>query len=246
MKDPSDYDVIPELIRGFSQTKTRRPLPLSKLEKMARHLNVAGRTDIIMQVARNAKNIGFLFARSTAMEFMRALRKQQLVAPTKKVATSYLLHATELLEIVGKREICFDKDKRLSEDNVVLGTLLSMYADHALKYNNGEDSGGNIKEYVLKLKSVWTGPELRVLVDYEDKSNLKSAILAVFFAKKEVRDWTPVLEGILQAKRILADSALSPWLEETSESLAGNIAQWGDHIERNSSLIWVRGASKND
>lgn len=245
MKEPSDFDVIPELIRGCHDMSTgARQLGRAKTEKMARLLGRAGRTDILMQIARDAKRLFFRFTAPLAGIFMRGLRQKQKQALEERGAMAVLAQTRILLNLIGKREICVDKKNRLNEDNEILGTVLSMFAEFSLKYGNGKDHEGSVEEFTLKLKSVWTGPKAVILKSLGDDTDLIKLRRYVHIAKNLVIAWEPVLEGLLQAKSILAGSELSPWLEETSEELAGNIADWGEFVETNTSVGWAHNAEK--
>lgn len=239
MKEPSDFDVIPELLRGYNEMSAgQSQLGQVVAERMARLVGQAGRTDILMHIARNADKLLFKFTASTARMFVRGLYLKQKRALEERGVLAVLANTNDLLILIGKREICMDQEKRLNQDDVILGVVLAMFTDFSLKYRSGKDHEETTKGYTLKLKSAWAGPEPIKLNGAEDGASLAQVKESVYRAKSQVSTWEPVLEGLLQAKSILKGSELSPWLEETSEELAGDIARWGEFIEKNSPVIW--------
>lgn len=239
MKEPSDFDVIPELLRGYNEMSVgQSQLGQVVAERMARLVGKAGRTDILMYIARNADKLLFKFTATTARMFVRGLYLKQKRALEERGVLAVLADTNGLLTLVGKREICMDQEKRLSQDDVVLGVVLAIFTDFSLKYRSGEDHEGTTKGYTLELKSAWAGPEPIKLNGVEDGVSLAQVKESVYRAKNQVSTWEPVLEGLLQAKSILKGSELSPWLEKTSEELAGDVAHWGEFIEKNSPAIW--------
>lgn len=239
MKEPSDFDAIPELVRGYNEmSEGRNQLALTLAEQMARALGKAGRTDILMQIACNADKLLFKFTTSSARIFVRGFQQKQKRALEERGALAALASTKTLLDILGKREFCVDQERRLNQDDEILGTVLAMFADFSLKYKGGVDYEGTTKDFATKLQSTWVGPPTIELKSLEDGANLNKVKKHVYHARNHVSAWEPVLEGLLQAKSILAGSALSPWLEETSEALAGSVAHWNEFIETNTPVVW--------
>lgn len=239
MKEPSDFDVIPELLRGYNEMSDgKTQLGQTVAEKMARLLGQAGRTDILMRIARNADKLLFKFTVLTARIFLRGLFLKQKRAVEERGVLAVLANARDLVGLIGKREICMDQEKRLSQDVVVLGTVLAMFADFSLKYRSGKDHEGTTRDYTTQLKLAWAMPEPIELKSSEDGINMTKLKEYVYRAKTQVSAWEPVLEGLLQAKRVLTGSELSPWLAKTSEALAGDIAHWNEFIETNALIVW--------
>lgn len=239
MKEASEFEVLPELIRGYYQS--RRPLRPDILEKVARLANKSGAQNVLMKIAKNAEDIGFKFSRTLAREIMAGLRLQQL-RPEMELTLKAFGNAKKLLNIVGRRELCVEKEKRLSEDPVVVGTVLSIAADTYLRFGNEENHRESTKNMALKLKACWEDVEWNVELheaNAEDRMIGKQQVMRDYYmVKNMIRQYTPVLEGMLQAKSVLASSELSPWLEEESERLAALIAGWGEFIERNTPILF--------
>lgn len=240
MREDSDFDAIPELLRGYNEmSEGQYQLRISLAERMARFLGRAGRTDILMQIARNADKLLFKFTASTARIFVRGFHEKQKRALEERGVLAVLANTKDLLEIIGKREFCIDQQKRLNEDDGILGTVLAMFSDFSLKYRGGVDYEETTKNLTIKLKSAWVGPEAMELESGDD-TRLTKLKEYIYHAKNQISAWEPVLEGLLQAKKVLAGSELSHWLEETSVELAGEIAHWHKYIETNSPLVWPK------
>lgn len=239
MKKPSDFDAIPELVRGYNEmSEGKNQLRGTMAEQMARVLGQAGKTDILMQIANNADKLLFKFTASSGRIFVRGFQQKQNRALEERGALAVLANTMNLLEILGKREFCVDQKTRLNQDDRILGTVLAMFADFSLKYKGGVDYEGTTEDLTTKLRSTWVGPQTIELKSLGDDVGLTKVKKYVYHAKNLVSAWEPVLEGLLQAKSILAGSALSPWLEETSEALAGSIAHWNEFIETNAPVVW--------
>lgn len=240
MQANSDFDVIPELLRGYNEmSEGQYQLGITLTERMARLLGRAGRTDILMQIARNADKLLFKFTTPTARIFVRGFHEKQKRALEERGVLAVLANTKDLLEIIGKREFCIDQQKRLNEDDVILGIVLAMFSDFSLKYRGGVDYEETTKDLTIKLKSAWVGPEAMELKS-GDGIKLTKVKEYIYYAKNQVSAWELVLEGLLQAKKLLAGSELSHWLEETSVALAGDIARWNEYIETNAPLVWPK------
>lgn len=240
MQENSDFDVIPELLRGYNEmSEGKSQLGITLTEQMARLLGRAGRTDILMQIARNADKLHFKFTMPTARIFVRGFHKKQKRALEERGVLAVLANTKAFLEIIGKREFCIDQQKRLNEDDGVLGVVLAMFSDFSLKYRGGVDHEETTKDLTIKLKSAWVGPGAMELKS-GDGTRLTKVKEYIYHAKNQASAWGPVLEGLLQAKKLLAGSELSHWLEETSVALAGDIARWREYIETNTPLVWPK------
>jgi hypothetical protein len=226
MKEPSDLDAIPGLVLGFAQANRR--IRDEQAEKMARVLNLNGRIDLLMAMARGAGENGFKFTRPTAREFMRGVRIQNSL-PDRKTALKGLKNAEQLLNCLGEPTMKVDPDARLKRDPVVVGTVLAMFASTSIRFNNGKDYGkkgglpggidGYTRHYTQRLQATWG--------DVEWELNLqKGQRESVWRAKYAVLDYIPVLEGLLNARQILTGSDLSPWIEAESAKLNNTIAGW--------------------
>jgi hypothetical protein len=226
MKEPSDLDAIPGLVLGFAQANRR--IREEQAEKMARLMNLNGRIDLLMALARGAGENGFKFTQPTAREFMRGIRIQNSV-PDRKTALLGLKHAEQLLNCLGEPTMKVDPNARLKRDPVVVGTVLAMFASTSKRFNGGKDYGkkgglptgidGYTRHYTQRLKKVWEHVEWELNLVKGDKPS-------VWRAKYAVLDYIPVLEGLLNAREILEGSDLSPWIEAESARLNGTIAGW--------------------
>ncbi|KAA8900585.1 hypothetical protein FN846DRAFT_958700 [Sphaerosporella brunnea] len=230
MKEPSDLDAIPGLVLGFAQANRR--IREEQAAKMARLINLHGRFDLIMAIARGAGENGFKFNRETAREFMRGVRIQNLL-PDRENALKSLKHAEQLLNCLGEPTMKVDPDARLKRDPVVVGTVLAMFASACARFHEGKDYGkkgglpdgtdGYTRHYTQRLKNVWEFVEWEQNLVQGDRASL-------YRAKYAVLDYIPVLEGLFTAREILQGSDLSPWIEAESAKLNNAIAGWRKFI----------------
>lgn len=224
MKTPADMDAIPGLVMGFSDANSR--IRDAQFEKMAREVNMNGRIDILMKLARGAGSNGFKFSRNVAREFMRGLKIQNSL-PDKTIAIKALKNAETLLNLLGEARMKVNPDERLKRDPVVVGTLLSLFASTSSRFSGGKDYEGFTLMYAKRLQSCWEAVEWDQALVAGDKKSLWRAKFAVL-------NYKPVLEGLFQARDILQGSDIMPWVESESAKLNGTIGEWMKFLEENS------------
>ena len=222
MTTPEDLDALPDLVNGFAQSK--RKLRNGQLEKMARLINMRGRIDLLMHFTRTAsKETGFVFHRALAREFMRGL-KMQSALPRKDDALKGLRYGEQLLNMLGEPRAKQNPDARLKRDPVVVGTLLAMFAATAVRFNNGVDHKDTTLDYTHRLKACWKDVEWNQSLDAQGPSSS-------WRAKNAVLDYIPVLEGLVTARRLLADKTVMPFLESESARLNEHLTVWKDFLD---------------
>jgi len=221
MATPSDLSAIPGLLLGFSQAN--RPVRDRNLEKVARLINMNGRIDLLMDIARGAGENGFKFTRPTAREFMRGIKIQNSL-PSKKSAVKALKNAQALLNFLGEPRMKKKPDERLKRDPVVVGTALAMFANTSKKFNDGKDYEGLTRQHIERLQNCWDAVEWEHDLKADDKS-------AVWRAKHAVLNYIPVLEGLILARDILAGSDFTPWIEAESAKLNNAVGGWMKFLE---------------
>lgn len=246
MRTPTDLDAIPGLLEGFNQAQ--RPLGQKYVEQVARIINVSGRPDLIMEIARNTERFGFKLTRAVAREFMRGLQIEHGILD-RVTALKSLNRAEQLLEIC----------EAYRKDPVMYGTALAMVASTQVRFNDSKDKGGITLKYVRNLSRVWDKVEWEQdLVNMEpglvdDDTRLKVIKSSMHKARQAVLDYTPVLEGMRQAKEVMdSGGALPPslgeedatrrerrllWLENERQRLEKAISGWNTFLEKNRSAL---------
>jgi len=224
MKTPADLDAIPDLIQGFH--KANRRIRECQFEKMARLINMNGRIDLLMQLARNAgDDSGFKFTLNVAREFMRGIKVQNLL-PAKEEAVKALRNAETLLNILGEPHMKVDPDARLKRDPVVVGTALSMFANTSVRFNDGKDYGDYTFHYSQRLQRCWDAVEWEQELEKGDRKS-------VWRAKHAVLNYIPVLEGLVKARDILAGTKVTAWIEAESAKLNNAVGEWRQFLDEN-------------
>jgi len=226
MQKPSDLDAIPGLVLGFAQAKRR--IKEEQAEKLARLCNAHGRTDILMKLAHGAGDNGFLFTRPAAREFIRGLRMVGML-PDKKTNLKAVKDAEALINYLGEPLMRVGRGERLGRDPVVVGTMLSIVAGAAKKWNEGEDYNQKTRQWVHKLQACWKDVEWQPNLGAK-KTGDRSP---VHRAKNAVLDYLPVLEGLITARDMLRGTDQSAWLESQSAKLNDTVAEWKKFLDEN-------------
>ncbi|KAF8543231.1 hypothetical protein BDD12DRAFT_243103 [Trichophaea hybrida] len=224
MKTPQDLDAIPGLVQGFH--KANRNIRERQFEKMTRLINMSGRIDLLMRLARNAGNdSGFKFTQNVAREFMRGIRIQSLL-PAKEEALKALRNSETLLNILGEPQMKMDPDARLKRDPVVVGTVLSMFANTSVRFNDGSDYKGYTFHYLQRLQKCWDAVEWEQNLKDGDRKS-------VWRVSHAVLNYIPVLEGLVKARDILTGTKVTPWVEAESAKLNNAIGEWRRFLDEN-------------
>jgi hypothetical protein len=224
MKEPSDLDALPGLVLGFSQAN--RSVRLKQLEEMARFINMHGRVDLLMQISRAAGTNGFKFTKPVAREFMRGLRMVNAV-PDRDVAIKALRDAENLLNYLGDPRMKKIPDERLKRDPVVVGTYLSMVASTCMRFFDKKDCNNDTISYAERLRACWCDMDWGTELLPGDRKS-------VWRAKSAVLDHLPVFDGLVQAREVLHDSKLKPWLEAQCAKLNIHLTERKEFLDKES------------
>lgn len=236
MKTRSDFDAIPGLISGFAQVKRQfRP---RQFELMARTLATQNRTDLLLKIAQSAaqQEHGFKFTVDTGRDFMRGfwVRAQH---PKRKEALKAVSQASVVHAIMGTEAARFDKTS-VSNDLVVLATLLDIKAQACIRFNGGvdyvpkgkkdaEQGGRNVVEQVavkvmdqLELEEI---PEM--VIDKEHVPKIKRAYLNWWFVAQALKHGLEVLKE--------GDSRVSKLMPKKLIEVEMKVDKWKAFLEAN-------------
>lgn len=226
MKTDSDLNNIPALISAFAVADL--PLREKQFEKVARMLSLSGRTDILLKLARTAKDHPnhIKFTKETAREFMRGFLLQNQIPNIKDEAVKSLRGISQFLDILGNPENKRDAAERLRSDTVIVGMELYASASASQRYNAGKDYKSITKKAAKRFLEGWDeGKE-------EIQGTLKNNAAGRNRVKLLLLDFQPVLEGLGVAKEILADQPEAEKLRGKERKLKDIVIGWKGFLSR--------------
>ncbi|RPB20055.1 hypothetical protein L211DRAFT_767628, partial [Terfezia boudieri ATCC MYA-4762] len=150
MKVPSDFDAIPELVLGYTQSGSKL---LDKNICMAvRRAGITGRADVLIKILEQAEHNKIHIPMSIAREGFRGFIVTAKL-PSKHAVIKAVRGARQLRNLLGKQDtLGLDPEPvKIAKDPVGLGTLAGITSEASRKFNGGLDHGGYTAWYVKKM-----------------------------------------------------------------------------------------------
>jgi len=216
MSSRSDWNNLVSLLEGM-KTAGRR-WKSWQLEKIVRDAGNSGMSAVVVECVRAAGRTGlYLRDARVVREAMWACRSRGVVGGWSKAETAGALrNAEQIAEALEGSLHWGDAHKRPEgvdprREADVLGVLVELAAQRAVRWQGGEDVDGKVEMYVKRLvsnlqgsQSVGEGAAMEVRDQGEVKGNWASS------ADYELMRWVPVRNGLKLAKDVLKDKMPSP------------------------------------
>ena len=195
MKEPRDWDNLPEFLAALHTAKRR--LKPWQMEKMVRRANEMGRQGAIMECLRRSATTGFLLGNVRIVrEVMWGARQKAEQAEWSEDGTKKaFLQAEQIMELLNDPKHTFKKAIEGEHPNKlpeIVGVVLELAAATAVKHKNGKDEYGKVAAYATTtLQSL----QRRANLDF-DPSNMHDA-------NYTLQMWAPVLHGLNLAAGVI-------------------------------------------
>ena len=200
MKVPSDFDVLPDLLRELSISK--RKVTTGMIAQTVRQASDVGCFGAVVEIFRRIKNTGCQINHpEVAREVMigavlRASRDEWSEEAVRKAVKN----AGTAVRMMGETrhkayKLHLEEEMNALKLPEVNGSMMTLYAVLASRVQAGENVVGEVTEWMRKM------------LKYQDKADLALAEESLADANHKLSVWAPVWVGGKLAMNVVADGA---------------------------------------
>jgi len=224
----ADWANLPSLLEGM-KTAGRR-WQVWQLEKVVREAGKAGMSGIVVECVRAAGRTGLVLKDVRVVrEAMWACRTRAVVSGWDRGETARALRNAEQIAEALEGEAHWGGSKRPEgvdprRQADVLGVLVELAAQRAVRHQDGKDVDGKVEMYVKRLVG-----NLEGIGAQADSETTKTPWAAT--ADYELLRWVPARNGLKAARDVLGDEMPQPsQVNEASQKLESTLKDASDIV----------------
>lgn len=233
MRTPEDFANLPALFTGLVKVADRR-LRWDDRPRMVRLAGKAGSADVVLRMAKHAKQTGFILDQPETVSWMlAAFQGPAIESDYVKEKTETALQKTEHLIELLEQDIHKQPTKHMRKyaelrhiefhlDPLFLGPRLHMAAMLALKHNEGKDVDGKVFKYARQMAAAWPAGKGMLELHHPEAYKERPVLFWLTYPKTFLIHVVPIWKG-LQAAATVVDGELSAQLKARAANVEAEI-----------------------